>query len=480
MASLSSPGVGSNLDVKTIVSQLMAVEQQPLKLLDTKEASFKAKLSAFGSLKSALSTLQESAQKLNLSSTFSTVKANVADSTVLGASINGTAAAGTYNIEVESLAQSQKLISSTYDSQDTAVGSGTLTISVGTYSDADSPPVSFTEKSGTTAVSITIDSTNSTLEGIRDAINDSDAGVSATIINDGTGYRLSLTSADSGVANSVKIVATESGGAGLSNLAYNGSTGGVSNLTENVAAKDAVIKVDGITITKSSNTITDAIQGVTLNLSKETATGVTTKLTLTRDTDTVRSAVEAFVKAYNAINKLFADSTAVDSSSGKGSVLTGDATARSVQMQLRNGLSSKIAGAQSGLSSLPDIGVNIQKDGTLAINSDKLTKILADPAKDIKKLFTTSSDGTVGLGSRLNTLVSGMIFGSDAILNGRIDGINDAIKGIDRQRIAQNTRLEAIERRFNAQFSALDTMISRMTKTSEFLTQQLEALKTNT
>lgn len=480
MATLTSPGVGSNLDVKSIVSQLMAVEQRPLQLLAKKEASFQAKLSAFGSLKSALSTLQTSAQSLNLSSTYASVKASVADTAILSASVSGTATAGSYNIEVKSLAQSQKLISAGFAAKDTVVGSGTLTIDLGTYSDAAAPPVAFTAKPGSSALNITIDSTNNTLEGIRDAINNAGAGISATIINDGENFRLSLTSKDTGLANAARITVAESGGAGLAQLAYDGSDGGVSNLTQNVAAQNAVIKVDGVTITKASNTITDAIQGVTLNLSKETAADTTTKLTLTRDTSTIKTALENFVKNYNLVNKQITDSTAYNSTTGTASVLTGDATTRSIQAQLRSVLSGSVSGAPAGMSVLSDVGISFEKDGTLSLDAAKLDKVLADPLKDISKLFTKSSDSVVGFGSRLNTLVSGMIFGSDAVLNGRIDGINTSIKNIGSQREAQALRLATVEKRYNAQFSALDTAISRMMQTSAFLTQQLDALKANT
>lgn len=479
MATLSSPGVGSNLDVKTIVSQLMAVEQAPLTALAKKEASYQAKLSAFGSLKSVLSSFQSAAQTLNLSSTYSAVKPSVADTAILSASVSGAATAGSYNIEVKNLAQAQKLTSSSFAAKDTVVGNGTLTIDIGTYSDAATLPVTFTPKSGSTAKTITIDSSNNTLEGVRDAINNANTGISATIINDGSGFRLSLTSKESGTANAVRIGVAESGAAGLARLAYDASTGGTSNLTQNVAAKDAVIKVDGITITKASNTITDAIQGVTLNLTKETATDVTTKLTLAQDNSTIKTALDNFVKAYNAVNKQITDSTAYNSTTGTASVLTGDATTRSIQAQLRSTLSGAIAGAPAGMSVLSDVGISFQKDGTLSLDTAKLDKVLADPLKDVSKLFTKSSDSVVGFGSRVNTLVSSMIFGSDAVLNGRIDGINTSIKGIGSQIQAQNLRLATIEKRYNAQFTALDTAISSMMKTSTFLTQQLSALSNN-
>jgi flagellar hook-associated protein 2 len=476
VATISSPGIGSNLPIADIVSKLMAAESQPLTLLDNKTSSYQAKLTSIGQIKSALSDFQVAAQTLNLSSTFSTLTPAVGDSSVLSASVSGVTPASSYNIEVQQLAEAQKLTSSAFASQDTVVGNGTLTLDFGKYSDAGSPPVTFTAN-GSDAQTITIDSSNNTLSGIRDAINNSGAAVTATIINDGSGYRLSLTSKATGTDHSIKLSVSEDGTAGLSQLAYDGSTGGTSSLTQNVAAADAKIKVDGIAITSSSNTIIDAIQGVTLNLSKTTASGETTKLTLTPDTSGIKTALQAFVDSYNNVAKQIATSTAYDVTTDKGSTLTGDATVRSIQTQLRNALSNAVAGAPAGLATLSDIGISFGVDGTLSIDSDKLDKKLADPSVDISKLFIKDNDNeTVGYGSRLNTLISGMIFGTDSVLNSRIDGINASIKDIASKRVQETQRLDAIEKRYNKQFSALDTAIASMTTTSSFLTQQLDAI----
>lgn len=479
MATISSPGIGSNLNVGgDLVSKLMAAESQPLTLLDNKTASYQAKLTAIGQIKSVLSDFQTAAQTLNLSSTFSALTPSVADPGVLSASVSGSTPASSYNIEVQQLAEAQKLTSSGFATQDTVIGSGTLTLSIGKYSDAGSPPVSFTQKADTTDLKIKIDSSNNTLSGIRDAINSSDAGVTATIINDGSGYRLSLTSKATGTENAIKLTVAEDGAAGLSQLAYDGSTGGTANLTQNVAAADAKIKIDGISVTSASNTLTDAIQGITLNLSKTTEAGSTTKLTLNRNTDGIRTALQAFVDAYNNVTKQIATSTAYDVVNNKGSTLTGDATIRSIQTQLRNALSNSIPGAPAGLSSLSDLGISFQVDGTLKLeDADKLNKKLADPTLDLSKLFIKDNDsGVVGYGSRLNSLVSSMIFGTDAVLNGRIDGINASITSLTKDRADEVLRLNAVEKRYNAQFTALDTAIASMTTTSSFLTQQLDAI----
>lgn len=473
MATISSPGIGSNLDVRSIVSQLMAIERQPLALLDTKEASFNAKLSIFGTLKSALFTLQAAAQNINISSAFKNMKATVADSSALGATVSGATEPGYFNIEVQKLAQPEKLISADpgYASAGTVVGSGTLTLTLGTYTD----PTTFVANPAKSAVTLTIDSSNNTLAGIRDAINASTAGVSATIINNGSTNYLYLTSRDTGASNALKITATESGGAGLSDLVYDPTTPGATKLLEGGAAQDSVIKVNGVTVTKASNTITDAINGVTLNLTKEMTPGTSTKLTLARDNAGAHAAIDAFVKAYNDLNKQITDATTYNPVTGKGNVLTGDATARSIQSQLRRALSSAIEGAPSGLSTLADAGISFQKDGTLVVNSSKLDDALANATLDLSKLFVTNG-ATIGYASRINTLVGGMILGANATVNSRIDSINKSIKGIDADRTNQNARMDRIEAAYLAQFSSLDTLLGKMTSTSNYLTQQFNAL----
>lgn len=476
---LSSTGIGSGLDVATLVSKLMATEQGRTTALDKKEASANAKLSAIGSLKSALSALQQSAQTVNLSTTFSTLTATVADTTAFSASTTGATTAGTYNIAVENLAQSQKLISGGYGSRTSIIGMGTLTLDVGSYSDAKTPPVSFTANAQNAQKTITIDSSNNTLEGIRDAINKANSAVTATIVNDGASFRLSLSSKQSGVENAVRIGVTENGSAGLGQLAFDSSTNAVSKMTQNVAAQDAKITIDGVTVNSASNTLTDAIQGVTLHLTKEMTTGTTTTLTLAHDSTSARTAIEGFVKAYNDVAKQITDSTTYNATTGTASVLTGDSTLRSVQSQLRSALSSAIPGAKSGLAVLSDAGISFQRDGTLAINASKLDTALADPANDLSRLFITSEDGTIGFGARVNTLVSKMIFGTDGTLNGRIDGLNSSIKDISKQRETETLRLTSVQKRYQAQFSALDTLIASMTTTSNFLTQQLASLPKN-
>lgn len=476
MTTISSAGIGSGLDVDSLVTQLMSVERQPLTRLDTKEASYQAKLSAFGTLKSALAAFQTAAKALSTPAQMSPLKASVADAAILGASAGTGAAAGSYDVEVKNLAQAQKLITNTgYAATSDKVGAGTITIALGSYGSDG-----FKADPARPAQSITIDSSNQTLAGVRDAINAANAGVTASIINDGEKNYLSLSSKTTGEASAIQLTVTppkladgteDPAGTTLSALAYNGASDG---MRETVPARDAEVVIDSVTIKKPTNTITDAIQGVTLNLSKTSAEGVSTKLTLTADNDTVRKNIETFVSSYNSLSKAMSDATAFDTATGKGAVLNGDSTVRAIQTQLRGILGGAIAGAASGASTLPDIGITSQRDGTLAIDTAKLSAALNDPNKNLSALFSTSGTNK-GFGAQIDAAV-GRILSPVGTLPTHTNSFNASIKDLEKQRVAITQRLAVTEQRYRAQFAALDKMMASMTTTSSYLTQQLAAL----
>lgn len=501
----------SGLDVNSIVTQLMAVERQPLTKLNAKEASYQAKLSAFGMLSGAMSTFQTAVQGLSSPSLFQALKATPSDTTAFSASTASTAVAGSYTLDVTSLAQSQRLVATGQTSSTAAIGTGaasTLTFDFGTITGLLNPatghysagPTSTvasgaftapTSASGTgtyavtidglslqapiavnaggtvvtaasmdaslttflsahagysktgsfatnnlvltkadgsaitiaTAITgdtvpggaagfvttnptpaafasngsgiktVTIDSTNNSLQGIRDAINAANIGVTAAIINDGSGtpYRLTLTSNNMGVSNSMKL--TVAGDATISGLLTNDVTG-VQNMSQSTTAQNAVFNVNGVANTKTSNTVTDVIQGVTLNLIKP-ATGMT--LTVARDTAAMTTAITGFVKAYNDLTKTLADSTAYNAATKQGATLQGDPTVQTLQSQLRSMLSTAVSGTSGALTTLSQIGITYQKDGSLALDSTKLSTAMTNNPNDIASLFASVGRGTDSL-----------------------------------------------------------------------------------
>ena len=383
-------GVGSSLDVNSLVTQLMAAEQQPITALATKEAKYQSQLTAYGSLKGALSTFQSSVAALSSPAKFTAVSATITDTTLATVTASASAMSGRYSMDITQLAQSQKLQSSSaFAAASTTIGSGTLSISFGTYSTDLS---GFTINSDKTTKTITIGSNQSSLSGVRDAINAANAGISANIISDGTSSnRLVITSTDSGAANALKITVADSdssntNNAGLSQLAYDGRSTLTSHMTQptGMEPKDALLTIDGISIKKPSNTIADAIAGMTVNLLK---TG-TTNLTVKQDTASIQSAVQTFVTAYNTLNTTITTLSQYDITNKKAATLTGDSTLNSLKSQLRNVFNTPLSTAGGQLSVLSDAGITFQKNGTLALDTTKLSTVLNDTTKDVSTLFS--------------------------------------------------------------------------------------------
>jgi flagellar hook-associated protein 2 len=398
---ITAAGAGSNLDVNGLVSQLMSAERAPLALLQKRESDYQAKLSAYGTLKGALSAFQTAMQGLADPAKYQAISASAADSSLVTATGNsdGKAVPGNYSVEVQQLAQQQKIRSDGFAGTSSTLGSGTLTIQYGTY---DSVLNTFTLNDAKPAQTITIDPSRNTLSGVRDAINAANVGVSATIVNDGASNKLVLTAKDTGAANSLKITVSDDDGGnvdavGLSSLAFDPTAGAGSgkNLTQVQVAQDAKLRIDGIDVAKSSNTITDAIEGVTLSLLKTNA-GSPTTLNVSQDTATVKTAVETFVKSYNSINKTLSDLSSYNSAAKKGAILQGDSAAFSVQRGIRAALTAMI-GDGNNFTSLSQIGVTLQKDGSLAVDAAKLQASMDTKFEQIGKLFTIGGTSTDSL-----------------------------------------------------------------------------------
>ncbi|MDZ4201253.1 MAG: flagellar filament capping protein FliD [Gallionella sp.] len=476
----------TNLDVNNIVSQLMTVERQPINKLNAKEASYQAQLSAYGSIKGAVSSFQASLQGLNNVSKFQALKATPSDTSIFTASAISTAVAGSYSVEVSSLAKAQSLISEGQATSDTAIGAGgttTISFDFGTIGGGAFTPydaetgtggtyagvTGFTGNGGDTK-SITIDSENNTLEGIRDAINAAKMGISATIVNDGsdTPYRLALTSSSLGKTNSMKI--TVAGDADIGNLLAHDPQG-TQNLAETVTASNANLKVNGVAVSKTSNSVSDVIQGVTLALNKITAADTPVTLTVARDTSTLSTSLSSFVKSYNDLAGTLKTLSAYDPASKKGAILQGDSTVRTFQNQLRSMLGATAGEASNTLRTLSDVGIAFQLDGTLAINQARLDSAINNNFDEIAALFT----GTNGYVNTLKSWATSAL-GADGMLAGRTEGIGKTITDLGRRRSAIETRLISVEARYRAQFTALDSMLSSMNQTSTYLSQQLSNL----
>lgn len=463
MATISSAGIGSNLDVSGIVSQLMAVERQSVTNLDTKEKAFQAKISAFGKIKSALSSLQTAADALSTPAKTGIRKFSVADTSILSGTATSSAAIGTYNIEVKKLALAQKISTAAGQnySSSTTFETGKLVIDVGTVG-------------GSFANKATIDLTdhNYTLAEIRDKINAAKIDISATIVNTGSEQRLVLSGANTGDAQAFNISITSEGSeVGQSDLAAFAYADGSANYQAISKARNSLIAVDGMDVSRATNTLTDVVDGLTLKLTKESASGVTTAATVSSDSDALTTNIQNFVKAFNDTLKTIRDQSAYNSSTKTAAALNADSSARTIESQMRSVFYSAVSGASQGSSRLSDFGISFQSDGTLAVDSSKLSTAMADPTKSVSQLF--ADDGTIkGYAAQMSTLVTNLNR-YDGIIAGRVDGLNTSVKNIGTQREALELRLEQVQKRYLAQFTSLDTLIGQMSSTSQYLTQQL-------
>ncbi|WP_019882555.1 MULTISPECIES: flagellar filament capping protein FliD [unclassified Methylophilus] len=391
-AIVSSTGA-SGLPIDSLVTAQMQAEQQPLTDIQTKISSYNTKLSAYSTLKSGLSTFQTAVDKLATAAKFNAQAVTASDSTSISATANGTAVLGNYNVTVSQLATSQKLATSAYSSATDIVGTGKITISFGTTGTA---PASFTANADKSDITIDITSGNNTLAGIRDAINAKNASVSASIVNDGTGNRLVITSKDTGEVNSLKISVADDDGnntdtGGLSALAYD-PLASSNNMTQMTAAKNALLTVDGMSISKSSNTVSDVIQGVTLTL--KSVTSASNTLSVSTDTDAIQTAVQSFVDAYNALNTSMRNLTKfVSAGSSSNGALLGDSTARDIMVKLKSMLSASSPTATT-FKTLTDIGVTMGSTGALTLDSTKLQKAITTNVSDVAKLFSPSATST--------------------------------------------------------------------------------------
>jgi flagellar hook-associated protein 2 len=400
-ASVSSPGIGSGLNVNSIVSQLMVVDRLPLTALQTAQAGYQADLSAWGSVQGGISSLQAAVQALNNPAKLQSLSATVGDTSQLSANANGQAVAGSYSIAVNTLAKSQQLISGGFANTTSVVGTGTLTFEFGTY---DSIGNTFTPNASAAAPSVTINSTNDTLQGVANAINAAGIGVSAAIVNDGSsaGNHLVITSTATGTSNSLQIKVADADGnntdtSGLSQLAYDptAAVGSGQNLSQSQAAQDATLTIDGISVTKPSNTITDAIQGVTLNLTKATPSTPTT-LTVASDSSGITTALNNFVAAYNNLNSTMSQLTAYNASTKTAGMLLGDPTAGTLEDRIQSVLAQALPSGT--LTTLEQVGLGVQSDGSLSLNTTTLNAAVAANPNSIASLFAavgTPSDNQV-------------------------------------------------------------------------------------
>lgn len=397
--SISSLGIGSGVLTADLVDQLVEAERGPTEnRLDSQEEVLNAQVSEFGALKGLVSDFESSVSALNLSSSFKNNTASSTNENAVTATASSVASPGLYSIEVDSLAQRQTIASLEFSNLNDIVGEGTLKFTfgtVGTTRDANGNVTSFDSFTANTSEAVKtlkVDATNHTVTGLRDAINKSDLGISATIVDTGSGYRLLLQSQDSGEDNGFKVEVSNASN-GLDGFNFNETTTGAGLLHTGLAS-DAQFKVNGLNVTREDNLVAGVINGVTLNL-KQTTSGPV-NLTIERDTAAVASKMSDLVDSYNALKGRINELAQFDTEEGKGSLFTGDSTVRTLQVQMQRvigGVVSSLSGTE--FRALSEVGIKTNKDtGLLEFDSGKFTSLLNNDPDAMTTLFTRTGTTT--------------------------------------------------------------------------------------
>jgi len=450
MASISSVGIGSGLDVKNIVSQLVALEKQPLTQLKAKAENVQAQVSAYGQIKSLVSALSDAVGGLASLTGWNAVKATSSDSSAVSVSAIGGTSPTTFSVGVTTLAKAKATTSAPITPPGAPVGLGTLNLSLASGS----------------SVNVEV-SAEDTVASIASKINGAAAGVTATVLSDSSGDRLMLRSAATGVdaAFTLSVTADVDGdlsdAAGLSRL--------VAGSTTTQAASDAVATVNGVTVTSPSNAFANTVAGVTFTALKETSSPV--EINVSRDLSSVKTGIDAFVKAYNEINKAIADATKYDAGTKTAGILQGDATALGLQSALRGLLQSGTAGG--AFSKLADVGITQQLGGALAIDSAKLDAALLKP-DDLKNLFRADSGDalTDGIAVKLQKFSAGLMTAT-GLFSTKEASLQRALDRNSENQAKVNERAARVEIQLNKRYSALDAQMASLTALNAYVAQQV-------
>ncbi len=457
--SFSVGGLVTGLDTQKIVDALVQAERIPIDRLQVREQGFTEQVTALQQLNTLVKAVQDAADALKDSTgplLGRTATATNADAVAV--SVTDTTPAGSYSVDVTQLAQAQTLTTPAgrfADTDTTTVGTGTLSIQIGSA----------------TAVDITIDSTNNTLAGVRDAINKADAGVTAAIVNDGgaSPYRLVLTADKTGLSNAATLSVTGDGDgndtddAGLSQLIN-------ANLDETRPPKDATLTVSGIPITSATNKVTDAIPGATIDL-VGTSGATPTTVTVKEATGPLESKLSAYVAAFNAVTDFNAAQNNID----QPGVLSGDFTLRSVVARLSSTTLSLGHGSGS-IQSLSDIGVRMGDSGKLQFDASVLKEAISADKGAVEELIRGDGTTTHGIFGALSTTVSGFTDPINGAIHGRTDGLNANVKRINQQISTAEVRIAAYEQRVTKQYSQLELLVNDLQTQGNSLLQALSNL----
>jgi flagellar hook-associated protein 2 len=451
MAGISSPGIGSGLPVESIVTQLMELERRPLDRVESKQALVNAQISAYGSLKSKISSFQTAMEALSSISSFQIFQGSSSNESVFTASVDSDAVAGDYAINVLQLAERDKFAFGPYAAANTSLGGGTLSFSVGDES--------FDVSVGA----------NATLSDIRNAINakSDNTSISATLVTGDDGTRLVLSSRETGVDNAINIaVSGDSDGNDTDNAGLSSFTrmiGGTDYSTSISEAKDAMVEIDGFAVSSSSNTISDAVDGITFTAK---SVGQST-LEVSRNDEDILAAVNKFAEAYNALR--------TEIKNQRNGQLEADSTLLTMEQALSNVFTSGSTITDSSFKYLIEVGVSINKSGVMEVDSDAVTNAMNTDFNSFVNLFAAEGQGYA---NKLEKLSDSWL-ADNGLIDAREVGLGQQKDRLEDDQIRLEARMELIETRIRAQYASLETLVSQLSSTGDYVQQQLAALSSS-
>lgn len=470
--SVSSIGIGSGIDVESIISQMTALEKRPLTTLQTKASTIQARVSLVGQIKSQVAALSTAASKLATASSWTGVTVKSSNESAVTGSVTGAASSTSFSVEVQQMAAAQSTASNAV-TVDSAIGTGTLNIDIGTWNYSGTP--AFTPGSAST-ISVTIGAGEGTLTKIAAKINAASAGVTATVLRDASGERLLMRSNSTGETTGFRIQAVgDSDGnntdsTGLSQLAFdpaNGSFGMAANTYQKGLNTKATI--NGIAVQSTNTTLADAVPGLTLNFGAVTTSPAT--VTVANDTATIKKNIQDFMASYNSLSKTLTEATKYDEANKSGGLMQGDSVITGLQGAMRSLLGSSSSG--STFSRLAEVGLEMQRGGLLTLSSSKLDTALKDPA-NLAALFTADNTGTAadGFGVKVKAFSDGLLATGGTVTT-KSDALQTALTRNSKDQGKVNERVALMEKRLRAQYSALDTKMAGLTALNTYISQQV-------
>lgn len=432
MASITFSGLASGIDSESIITQLVAVETQPITTLQTKQQANSTKSSKLGQLNTKLQALQTAMKALDTSSEANPTSVTSSDTSIFTVSSTGGVSTGRYDVRVEQLAKAGRIYSDGVSGRGTTglFGAGTIQIKVG---EADS-------------VDISVDSTD-TLDSVVSKINASGADVTASVLYDGTNYRMQIAGKQTGAANALTLTEL-------------GTTLGLATPTNVVSsAQDARMTIDGVSVTRSTNTFENVLAGVTITAQNVSSTGTTQRLDVANDTTSLETKIQAVVDAYNAVNSFITTESTFNGTAKGAESLVGDSTLRSVQSRLRSTFVAPINGLSGKYNTFGSIGVTMQRDGSLSLDATKLTTALSADPTSVTNILTKETDG---LATRIDAVIDSFTNSSSGVLQQRMTSLSKLNKQLDTQIDSIQTRIDKYESTLRAQYAALETTMSTL------------------